>query len=80
MYSERVFRLLTPNGRSRLATDARDILSLICRLCIFVVRSVCFKLMQRDTRLASKVKPTGGWTFAVDFDFAFSRRAYHERS
>src|SRR5258706_15205389 len=38
--SLRVFRLLTPNGRSRRATDARDILSLICRFCIFVVRNV----------------------------------------
>jgi len=43
MCSWRAFRILTPNGRSRLATDDRGILSLICRICIFVSRKLALR-------------------------------------
>jgi hypothetical protein len=56
---------LTQSGHSRLRYGCQRH-SLVDLPLVHIRRSQrCFKLMQRDARLASKVKPTGGWTLAV---------------
>jgi hypothetical protein len=50
------------NFFSRSFVFSRDIPSLICRFCIFVVRNAAYAPCSVTPAWPPKVKPTGGWT------------------